>query len=168
MNRDMDFNQHIIIYQTSNKVVWMGSGSSQLFINWYLTFVLKCYAFWWMNNYQGIKNEADLCDSRRSDHSPQRWRHSVSSFLCFDSSFPEGGEVTFHCTILSHFASSEYMSMCLSQHGHNTCLLWFPFGLQVLYFCTWICWLPVSWKLYHFMPFSFWCQKNFYGLLAKS
>lgn len=61
----------------------MGSGSSQLFINWYLTFVLKCYAFWWMNNYQGIKNEADLCDSRRSDHSPRHWRHSVSSFFVF-------------------------------------------------------------------------------------
>lgn len=89
-----------------------------------------------MNSWQRIKKKANLCESRQSDHSPPYRRQCVSYFLCFDSSFPEGGEVTFLCTILSHSADSEYVSVCLSQHGHDTLLLWFPFGLHVWYFST--------------------------------
>lgn len=71
--------------------------------------------------------------------STQRVQETVCLLLfwCFDSSFPEGGEVTFHCSTLSRFADSGYMCVCLSQHTFSSVMvpLWLTgFGLFLLRF----------------------------------
>lgn len=74
---------------------------------------------------ESSKKRANL-QSRQTDRSTGD--SLLLMFYVLIHPFPEGGEVTFRCTILYYFTDSEHMSVYLSLH-EPCLLLLFPFGL---------------------------------------